>query len=278
MRTLNNAKAATLIRSSGIAASEATLLLAFSTGLTREQLITHDSPFDDAHIKNFTALCARRASGEPIAYLTSQRAFYGRNFYIRPEVLIPRQETELLVDLTLQRIPDQAKNFRVVDMGTGSGIIAITLACERPPLNLTATDLSEVALELARQNAQRLGANVDFVESNWFSAFEANTKQSFDLIVSNPPYIAANDVHLEQGDLRYEPRMALTDGSDGLSAIRRIIAESPAYIRSGGWLLLEHGYDQAAAVRDLLIASGFGEVQSWLDLAGIERVSGGCLA
>ncbi len=268
----------TLIRSSGITASEAVLLLAFSTGLTREQLITHDGPFDDAQIKTFNALCTRRADGEPIAYLTSQRSFYGRNFHIRPEVLIPRPETELLVDLTLQRIPDQAKNFRVVDLGTGSGIIAISLACERLDLNVTATDISVAALELARQNAQRLGAKVDFLESDWFSAFGTDAKQAFNLIVSNPPYIAAGDFHLEQGDLRYEPRNALTDGSDGLSAIRRIITKSPVYLRAGGWLLLEHGYDQAAAVRDLLIASGFSEVQSWIDLAGIERVSGGRLA
>jgi release factor glutamine methyltransferase len=193
-------------------------------------------------------------------------------------VLIPRPETEILVEQALVRLsshfwPETPADTRLclLDMGTGSGAIATTLALERPTLAVTAIDRSTDALRIARRNASQLGAQVDWLESDWYSALG---DRCFHAIVSNPPYVAHNDPHLAQGDLRFEPRVALTDESeDGLGAIRRIIDGAPAHLHSNGWLLLEHGYDQAAAVRGLLDAAGFGQVESVKDLAGIERVT-----
>jgi release factor glutamine methyltransferase len=263
----------TLIRTSGIGTVDATILLISASGLTREQLITHDGSFEAAVIATYQSLCLRRAGGEPVAYLTGQREFYGRRFQVTPDVLIPRPETELLVELALQRIPDDGAGLKLLDLGTGSGSIAISMACERLRLDVTATDISGAALALAAQNAQSLGAQVQWLESDWFAALDMSAP--FDLILANPPYIAAGDVHLESGDLRHEPRGALTDGADGLSALRRIISGSVGRLKPGGHLLLEHGHDQAQAVRSLLEETGFKEVRSWRDLASIERVSGG---
>jgi release factor glutamine methyltransferase len=189
-------------------------------------------------------------------------------------VLIPRPDTELIVELALERLPANAP--RLLDMGTGSGAIAVAVAYTRPDADVTALDVSPDALAVARSNAAANGARVRFVESSWFDALAAG--ETFDVIASNPPYIAAGDAHLAQGDLRFEPVGALTDHADGLSALRTIVAGSPRHLVPGGWLLLEHGYDQAAAVRALLLDAGFADVQSWQDLAGIERVSGGRLA
>jgi release factor glutamine methyltransferase len=250
---------------------EMRMLLCFVTGVTRTTLAAWPERVLGAEeLVRLEALVGRRVAGEPMAYLIGRREFFGREFSVDRRVLIPRPETELLVELALQRLPPQG---RVLDLGTGSGVIAVSLACERPDLQVDATDVCAQALEVARGNAQQLGAKVRFLESNWLSAF--STGERFDLIVSNPPYITANDPHLQNGDLRFEPLAALTDRADGLSALRTIIAGAPLHLASEAWLLLEHGYDQAQAVRTLLSEAGLNEVQSWTDLAGIERVSGG---
>ena len=190
-------------------------------------------------------------------------------FHVTPDVLIPRPETELLVDLTAERLPN---NGRMLDMGTGSGPIAVAIAHIRTDAAVTALDISHAALDIARQNAARHGVAVNFLHSDWYDAL---TDQRFDMIVANPPYIVEGDNHLSQGDLRFEPVDALTDHGDGMTALRTIISGAKRHLVPGGCLLMEHGYDQAAEVRDLLNAQGFDDVQSWQDLAGIERVSGG---
>lgn len=221
---------------------------------------------------DYAALVERRAAGEPIAYLVGSREFYGRDFAVTPDVLIPRPETELLVDIAKQKL-GAGGTARILDLGTGSGCLAITLALELPQARVTAVDVSPAALEVARGNAQRLGANVDFVESDWFAALPP---QCFDMIVANPPYVAAGDPHLGEGDLRFEPVGALTDHADGLTAIRRIVTAAPQWLAARGWLFFEHGYDQAATARQLLDAAGFSEIEQSCDLAGIVRASGGC--
>jgi release factor glutamine methyltransferase len=211
----------------------------------------------------------RRLRGEPIAYIVGRREFFGLDFRVTDAVLIPRPDTELLVELALERLPQHG---RVLDMGTGSGAIAVALAHTRRDAHVTALDVSPAALDIARQNAVNNGARVRLVQSDWFAAIEG---ERFDMVVSNPPYIAAGDVHLSQGDLRFEPTGALTDHADGLSALRTIASGAPVHLEPGGWLLMEHGYDQAAQVRSLLAEQGYVDVASWRDLAGIERVSGG---
>jgi release factor glutamine methyltransferase len=252
---------------------ECRILLAYGLQLTRIQLITQSERVITAdEAQQLAALFQRRLAGEPIAYIVGQREFYGLPFEVTPAVLIPRPDTELLVELALQRLPPQG---RLLDMGTGSGAIAVALAHARTDAQVSALDLSPEALAVAQRNARRnLGpdSSIQFMQSDWYHAV---TGQQFELIVSNPPYIVAGDPHLAQGDLRFEPLGALTDHADGLDALRRIIDGAPAHLAAGGWLLLEHGYDQAAAVRELLMQAGFSEVQSWRDLAGIERASGG---
>ncbi|MBW8899169.1 MAG: peptide chain release factor N(5)-glutamine methyltransferase [Massilia sp.] len=248
------------------------ILLCHATGLTRVQLITQgDRPLAPDEAARLDDLVARRLRGEPIAYIVGRREFFGLDFQVGPAVLIPRPDTELIVELALERLPQHAP--RLLDMGTGSGAIAVAVAHTRPDAAVTALDVSPDALAVAQANAAANGARVRFLHSSWFDALDAG--ENFDVIASNPPYIAAGDDHLAQGDLRFEPVGALTDHADGLSALRSIITGSPRHLVSGGWLLLEHGYDQAAAVRALLLDAGFTEVQSWQDLAGIERVSGG---
>jgi release factor glutamine methyltransferase len=248
------------------------ILLCEATGLTRVQLITQgDRALTPDEASRLDDLVARRLRGEPIAYIVGRREFFGLDFRVGPAVLIPRPDTELIVELALERLPQNAP--RLLDMGTGSGAIAVAVAHTRPDADVTALDVSRDALAVARANAAANGARVRFLESSWFDALA--TGDIFDVIASNPPYIAAGDDHLAQGDLRFEPVGALTDHADGLSALRIIIAGSPRHLVPGGWLLLEHGYDQAAAVRTLLVDAGFTNVQSWRDLAGIERVSGG---
>jgi release factor glutamine methyltransferase len=248
------------------------ILLCEATGLTRVQLITQgDRALTPDEASRLDDLVARRLRGEPIAYIVGRREFFGLDFQVGPAVLIPRPDTELIVELSLERLPENAP--RLLDMGTGSGAIAVAVAHTRPDADVTALDVSRDALAVAQANATANGARVRFLESSWFDALAA--AETFDVIASNPPYIAAGDDHLAQGDLRFEPVGALTDHADGLSALRIIIAGSPRHLVPGGWLLLEHGYDQAAAVRTLLVDAGFTDVQSWRDLAGIERVSGG---
>ncbi|MBI1283116.1 MAG: peptide chain release factor N(5)-glutamine methyltransferase [Thiobacillus sp.] len=236
-------------------------------------LISHDTdPLTGEMLTTYDTLLSRRLEGFPIAYLVGSREFYGRPFKVTSDVLIPRPDTELLVELALERIPLH-RSVDVLDLGTGSGCIAITLALERPLAGVTAVDRSAVALEVAQLNAKTLNAPVDFLTSDWFAAL---ADRQFDLVVSNPPYIPAADPHLTRGDVRFEPVAALAAGVDGLDDLRRLIHDSRSHLKRGGTLLLEHGYDQADAVLELLCQHGFEQNLTWRDLAGLNRVSGGC--
>lgn len=252
-----------------IAAFEARILIAHALQLSRVQLITQsERALTAEEAEMLSKLFQRRVNGEPIAYIVGEREFYGLMLHTTPDVLIPRPETELLVELALERLPPDA---HVLDLGTGSGAIAIAIAHIRPDATVTALDFSEAALAVARRNASRHGVNIRFLQSDWYQALAA---EQFDVIVANPPYIVAADPHLSQGDLRFEPTSALTDHADGLSALRKIIEGAPRHLVGEGWLLMEHGYDQAAQVRELLATHEWRDVQSWKDLARIERVSG----
>jgi len=260
-------------KNSPLDALETRILLMHALGLSRTQLITQSERLLTADdIAQISALVARRLAGEPIAYIVGTREFYGLPFHVAPGVLIPRPETELLVELAMQYLP---QNGCLLDLGTGSGAIAVALAHARPDARVTAIDVSPAALAIAQQNGAQNDVQVEFLQSDWYAALHG---RRFDVIVSNPPYIVDGDAHLQQGDLRFEPIDALTDHGDGLGAIRRICRDAAAHLRSGGRIFIEHGYDQAAAVRELLAGHGFAEAQSWRDLAGIERVSGGALA
>lgn len=254
---------------------EAQILLCHALGVSRAYLVAHDSDqLTEAQQVAHADLLARRLAGEPVAYILGMREFYGREFHATPAVLIPRPETELLVDLALDRIFED-RPCAVLDLGTGSGAIAVTLARQRPLARVTAVDQSAGALAVARDNAQRLGAtSLRFVHGDWFSALEG---EDFDLVVSNPPYIAAADPHLQHGDLRFEPLSALASGADGLDAIRAIVAAAPAHLKPGGWLLFEHGYDQGERCRELLARHGLSRIETIPDLAGMPRVSLGLL-
>ena len=252
---------------------EVQMLLQHVLKVPRAWLLAHpEQILDEAQASAYGALLQRRQLGEPVAYILGEREFFGLNFKVTPATLIPRPETELLVELALQHIPARGR-FRLLDLGAGSGAIALSIARNRPEAEISLIDASSASLDVARENAQRLNvSNVRFAQSDWFSALAG---QRYDLIVSNPPYVAADDVHLTQGDLRFEPVSALASGVDGLDDIRRIVARAGRHLESGGWLLLEHGYDQAASVRALLQGNGFGDVFSAKDIAGLERVSGG---
>jgi release factor glutamine methyltransferase len=246
------------------------ILLRHALDLSRVSLITQSERALSAdEAQRFAALVQRRLDGEPIAYIIGQREFFGLPFEVNGAVLIPRPDTELLVELALDRLPPQG---RVLDMGTGSGAIAVALAHTRRDADVTALDVSDDALAVAQRNAAANGVRVAFLRSDWYAALDGQPR--FDVIASNPPYIASGDRHLSEGDLRYEPTGALTDHADGLSALRIIIGGARQRLKPQGWLLMEHGYDQAAAVRELLVAQGYTDVQSWTDLAGIERVTG----
>ncbi len=252
---------------------EVQMLLQQTLGVARSHLLAHPEQILNATQQTaYDAMLQRRLQGEPIAYILGEREFFGLSFKVTPATLIPRPETELLVELALQRVPARG-HFRVLDLGTGSGAIAISIAKSRPEAEVVAVDASTAALRVARENAQRLGiANLGFLQSEWFSALGG---QRYDLIVSNPPYVAAGDVHLTRGDVRFEPISALASGTEGLDDIRRIVVEAGDFLEPGAWLLLEHGYDQAAQVCDLLRQNGFRGVFSAKDIAGIDRVSGG---
>ena len=254
-------------------AREAELLLGHALGKSRAWLYAHaDDALDADSALRFHALLVRRAAGEPIAYIVGQREFWSLELSVNPDVLIPRPETELLVDLALQRIPQNVP-MNIADLGTGSGAIALAIARERPQARVLATDASRAALAVARENAGRLRVgNVEFGQGDWCAALGG---RRFDLLVANPPYIAQVDTHLQRGDLRFEPRAALASGADGLDAIRSIIAAAPAHLQPHAWLLFEHGHDQGAAARELLASSGFVEIFSAVDLEQRERVSGG---
>lgn len=244
--------------------------------VNRAWLLSHpeQSLTADQHAR-YIALFKRRLDGEPVAYLLGEREFYGMLFKVTPATLIPRPETELLVDLALQRIP-QKKTCRVLDLGTGSGAIALSIAFARPGAEVVAVDMSVAALEVAQFNARKFNlANVRLFHSDWFAALPG---ERFDIIVSNPPYIASAHPALERGDLRFEPGTALVAGAGGWSCIRHICAEAKSHLNHEGWLLFEHGYEQAAGARAMLQQAGFSAVFSAIDLAGIERVSGGVMA
>ena len=250
---------------------DAELLLAHALRTSRTHLYAWpELEVDATQRAAFDQLVAARERGEPVAYLTGHREFWSLDLAVTPDVLIPRHETELLVELALARIsPD--REVRVADLGTGSGAIALALARERPRVRMVATDASAAALEVARRNATRLDlGNVTFASGDWCAALGADR---FEVIVSNPPYVAADDAHLGEGDLRFEPVAALASGRDGLDAIRRIVADARAHLVAGGWLVLEHGWDQAARVRSLLEDGGYSEVESFRDGAGHERAT-----
>lgn len=253
--------------------ADAELLLAHVLDLPRSWLFAHgDDALPAVVHARFEALLARRVAGEPVAYLIGRRGFWRFELEITPSTLIPRPDTELLVELALARMPAGAA-MRVADLGTGSGAIALALASERPCARLIATDASEAALLVARRNAETLTLdNVEFRAGDWLAPLAGET---LDMIVSNPPYIAADDPHLQVGDLRCEPRSALASGIDGLDAIRAIVRDAPAHLVAGGWLLIEHGWTQGEAVRRLLLGAGLVQVDTEKDLEQRDRASFG---
>ncbi len=269
-------------RARGVDRLDAQLMLASLLGVTRSALIAHDDdavPVDAA--ARWAGWLARRAGGEPLAYLLGEKEFHGLMLEVTADVLVPRPETELLVDWALELLAATPRTGRdggdadvlsVLDLGTGSGAIALALKHRQPSLAVSASDVSAGALAVARRNAARLGLAVDFVESSWWQAFAG---RRFQLAVANPPYIAAGDPHLAA--LRDEPRQALTPGGDGLDALREIVAGAPAHLCPGGWLLVEHGFDQAGDVRALLVGAGLAGVATRVDLASHERATGGRL-
>lgn len=250
---------------------EAQLLLQHVLQVNRAWLIAHENDTLSPNIQTeFEALLTRRLQGEPMAYILGEREFYGLVLQVTPATLIPRPDTETLVEAALDKIP-QNMDVHVLDLGTGSGAIALAIAKHRSQANVVAVDALPAALEVAKHNADRLNiSNVQFVSSDWFSALE---DQRFEIIVSNPPYIEADDPHLAQGDLRFEPPDALASGMDGLSDIRTIINQCLTHLKPQGWLMLEHGYNQGTAVADLMSASGLVDVATIKDLGGNDRVT-----
>ncbi len=264
---------ASLLARRSIAKREIEMLLEAVLHISRASVIAHpERVLSDAEFAQFEPHYAARVRGTPMAYILGEREFYGRRFYVSPDVLIPRPETEMLVEQALARL---SKDATVLDLGTGSGAIGITIAIEAPGMVVTASDFSTGALAIARKNAESLGAKVSFVVSNWFTEFG---DQKFDCIVSNPPYIAHGDKHLSEGDLRFEPIAALTDNEPhqgGLACLRHIIESASAHLNANGILMFEHGYDQAPHCATLLATHGFTDRFCVTDLAGIPRVSGG---
>lgn len=250
---------------------DARLLLEYVAGCSHTDLLmSPEKILEHPAQQVFDAFLARRASGEPLAYLTGEAEFRGRVYQVSPAVLIPRPETEVLIDLALEKLRGLAAP-KLLDLGTGTGIVAISLALECPAASVTAVDLSPAAIAVARNNAGRLGARIDIRQSDWY---ENLAGERYDLIVSNPPYVAAGDPHLVLDGLPFEPQMALTDGADGLACIRAIVGAAAAHLKPGGWLLFEHGYDQGESSRNLLTQAAFKDAFTHPDLAGIARVSG----
>lgn len=280
--------AQSLTSMSGLPRLEARMLLEMVLAKPREWLLAHDTdPILPEFAAQFLTLAAQRRQGTPMAHLVGHREFMGHRLSVSADVLIPRPETELLVEMALQSLEDCAKRSlaspvtgsdagcSLLDLGTGSGAVAISVALACPTARVVATDLSKNALAIAQNNAHQLSASVQFWQGNWYEALPAEGR--FDVIVSNPPYIALDDPHLAQGDLRFEPVWALTDGADGLTALWQIIAGAPQHLINGGWLWLEHGYEQGEEVAKFLLKAGFNAVQTKQDLAGLPRITGGSL-
>jgi release factor glutamine methyltransferase len=252
---------------------DAELLLCHALGRPRSYLYTWpEQELDEEQAEALEKLVERRQGGEPVAHILGKREFWSLELAVSTDTLIPRPETELLVEAALARIPEQAE-WAVADLGTGSGAIALAIASERPRCRITAVERSAGALAMARQNAQRLGlGNVEFLQGDWFAPLAG---RRFQVILSNPPYIPDNDPHLSRGDLRFEPRSALAAGPDGLADLRQLVSGAPAFLCPPGWLLLEHGYDQGGAVTGLLDTAGYAEVADLTDLQGHGRVAVG---
>lgn len=256
----------------GLDRRESRVLLAEASGLSEALVLAYpEKELEAQACARFESWVSRRRAGEPLAYLIGWREFFSLKLTVTPAVLVPRSETELLVELALERLP-RTSGVCAVDLGTGSGAVAIALKATRPAARVAGVDLSQEALEVARGNAKRLGLDVDFRYGSWF---EPIAGERYDLIVANPPYVALGDPHLARGDLPKEPRLALVAGHDGLIALRAIARGAPQHLRQGGWLLLEHGHDQAESVRGLLAGLPFEDIVTWPDLAGIARVTGG---
>ncbi len=231
-----------------------------------------EHPLDSQQIEPFRALISQRRQGTPIAYLTGLREFWSREFFVNPDVLIPRPDSELLIEISLNLLPMHQPG-KIIDLGTGSGILALTLAAERPQADVLATDISPAALQIAGQNAERLQiGNVQFLQSHWFDQVQP---AAFDLVISNPPYIAAADPHLRQGDVRFEPRAALISGENGLKDIRLLAEQARPFLKDHGHLLIEHGYNQQAEVRDIFSRLNYRQINTHCDLSGNPRVTSG---
>lgn len=257
-------------RAAGVGRLDAQVLLGHVLGRSRAWLIAHDDePVDLAATAEMARLLQQRARGVPVAYLVGEREFHGLMLKVRPDVLVPRPETEGLVDWVLELF-EASVPARVADLGTGSGAIALALRHRRPPMQLTAVDVDPAALAVARENAARLRLPLECLQGRWFAPLAG---RRFDCVVSNPPYVDADDPHLQA--LGSEPLLALTPGPDGLAALDEIIRDAPAHLEPGGWLLLEHGRDQATAVRRLLAERGFADIATRTDLAGLPRCTGG---
>ena len=269
-------KALKASNNSGEEKLEAQLLLEHVLKVNHAWLISHaDDEIDAKANATLNALVKRRMTGEPIAHILGEREFYGLPFKVTPDTLIPRPDTETLVESALAKIPNN-ETCHILDLGTGTGAIALAIAKHKPLSQVAAVDASEKALKVAVENAVNLGINnITFTLSNWFYAIQ---DQNFDVIVSNPPYIESDDPHLSKGDLRFEPLSALASGKDGLDDIRQIIQQAPDHLNTNGWLMLEHGYNQASAVAVLLKAANFIDIAHATDLAGIERVTLGRIA
>ena len=249
---------------------DAELILCHVTGLERTTLYAHpELAIADDLVCAFKKAIDERMNGQPVSYLTGRKEFWSIDFAVNKHTLIPRPETECLVEMALAYIPLD-KKFHIADLGTGCGNIGLAIAKERPACLVTATDISQTALKVAKINTTKLGLNnISFIKSDWFDGIE----RSFNLIISNPPYIKQEDAHLSRGDVKHEPRLALVAGSDGLQVIRQIIRLAPAYLVKNAWLLLEHGYDQGEKTRTLLNQYGFKNIQTHQDYSGLERIS-----
>ncbi len=275
----------TLLTQAPIPYTESRLLLGFLTQKPLSFFMAHGEDLVPVSIlEDYKRLLDRRLAGEPMAYIFGHKDFYGREFQVNASVLIPRPETEHLIDLSLSLLEPLLKpkphavsnDLTVLDLGTGSGIIAVTLALELPQAQVYASDFSAAALTVAQNNAKTLHANVTFLAGSWLQPWaQHHPDLRFDLIVSNPPYIEKNDPHLCQGDLRFEPQQALSDDANGLSCLQAITEQAPKHLKKGGFLLLEHGYDQGAACRDLLRDAGFDAVQTQTDYANLDRITWG---